>query len=80
MELKKEAFRIQQEVWNFTKKYIENIQDNQSDAYWDGIRDDASAIHDSTNAQPEYVRQFAQDMLLASITMLEKIYREEKRK
>lgn len=78
MELKKEAFRIQQEVWNFTKKYLERT-DNQSEEYWDGVRDDSNAIYSSTDGQPEYFRKMTSKMILGAIDLLEGIYREEKR-
>lgn len=78
MELKKEAFRIQQEIWNFTKKYLERT-DNQTDEYWDGVRDDSNAIYSSTDGQPEYFRKMTSKMILGAIDLLEGIYREEKR-
>ena len=78
MELKKEAFRIQQELWNFTKKYLERT-DNQSEEYWDGVRDDSNAIYSSTDGQPEYFRKMTSKMILGAIDLLEGIYREEKR-
>lgn len=78
MELKKEAFRIQQEVWNFTKKYL-NRTDNQTDEYWEGVRDDSNAIYSSTDGQPKYFREMTSKMILGAIDLLEGIYREEKR-
>lgn len=79
MELKKEAFRIQQEVWNFTKKYLERT-DNQTDEYWDGVRDDSNAIYSSTDGQSEYFRKMTSKMILGAIDLLEGIYREEHEK
>lgn len=79
MELKKEAFRIQQEVWNFTKKYLERT-DNQTDEYWDGVRDDSNALYSSTDGQPEYFREMTSKVILGAIDLLEGIYREEKHK
>lgn len=72
----KEAYRIITEVWKFTKKYLERT-DNQSEEYWDGVRDESNAIYDSTKDMPKYFREMTSKMILGSIDLLEGIYREE---
>lgn len=74
----KEAYRIITEIWKFTKKYLERT-DNQSEEYWDGVRDESNAIYSSTDGQPEYFREMTSKMILGAIDLLEGIYREEKR-
>lgn len=75
----KEAYRIITEVWKFTKKYLERT-DNQSEEYWDSVRDESNAIYDSTKDMPEYFREMTSKMILGAIDLLEGIYREEKAK
>lgn len=72
----KEAYRIITEVWKFTKKYLERT-DNQSEEYWDGVRDESNAIYSSTDGQPKYFREMTSKMILGAIDLLEGIYREE---
>ena len=76
-KLKKETFRIQQELWNFLKKYIDSASDNHTDAYWDAIRDDCTKIYNSTEDMPEYFREMTSKMIVAAADLLEGIYREE---
>ena len=73
-------YAIITDIWKLTKKYTETIEQNQNDNYWDGLRDEATAIYNATAIYPEYVREFASDMIMASINLLEKVYREEKDK
>lgn len=75
----KEAYRIITEVWKFTKKYLERT-DNQSEEYWDGVRDESNAIYSSTDGQPKYFREMTSKMILGAIDLLEGIYREENEK
>ena len=75
----KEAYRIITEIWKFTKKYLEQT-DNQSEEYWDGVRDESNAIYSSTDGQPKYFREMTSKMILGAIDLLEGIYREEKHK
>lgn len=75
----KETYKIITEVWKFTKKYLDDIQNNQTDKYWDGVRDDSNAIYSSTDGQPKYFREMTSKMILGAIDLLEGIYREEKR-
>lgn len=72
----KEAYRIITEIWKFTKKYLERT-DNQSEEYWDGVRDESNAIYSSTDGQPKYFREMTSKMILGAIDLLEGIYREE---
>lgn len=75
----KEAYKIITEVWKFTKKYLERT-DNQSEEYWDGVRDESNTIYSSTDGQPKYFREMTSKMILGAIDLLEGIYREEKHK
>lgn len=73
--MEKETYRIITEVWKFLKKYIPECK-SDSDAVWDGIRDDSNAIYDSTKEMPGYFREMTSKMILGAIDLLEGMYRE----
>lgn len=71
----KDVYKIITDLWQFTKKYLPLCK-SSSEEVWDGIRDDGNAIYKSTEGKPEYFREMTSKMIVAAITLLEGIYRE----
>lgn len=65
------------QIWKYLKKYIPLATSND-DSVWDGISDESSAIYNSTEGMPEYLREMTLKMILAAIELLDGIHKEGK--
>lgn len=75
----KTIYQIIKQTWLFLKLYIQNSQNDDKESYWDGVGETMSVIVNATEDQPEYVSQFAYDIVLAGDRLLQAMYREKRR-
>lgn len=64
-------FEMYRDVWNYHKKYIDGICDD--DEYWQNVGDESNAI-----AKKYGECKFIINLLLAEITEFERLYKEMK--
>lgn len=64
-------FEMYKDVWNFHKKYIDDVKDD--DEYWQVVVDESSEI-----AKKYGECKFIINLLLSEITEFERIYKEMK--
>lgn len=64
-------FEMYKDVWNFHKKYIDGVCDN--DEYWQNVVNESNAI-----AKKYRECRFIINLLLAEVTEFERLYKEMK--
>ena len=69
-----ETYKIINEVWKFIKKYILECS-RGSEEVWDDIAKESSAIFENTKGKPDYFRDMTLSMVLGATTLLEGLYR-----
>lgn len=62
-------FEMYRDVWNFHKKYIEDIC--ESDEYWQAVIDEANVL-----SKKYQERKFMRELLLNEIEEFERLYKE----
>ena len=69
----KDIYKAITDTWQFAKKYLTNIDKNESDEYWQKLMSDCDKIYEDANKQDEDLKIFIQDITKAVVQLLTRL-------
>lgn len=69
----KDIYKAITDTWQFAKKYLTNIDKNESDEYWQKLMSDCDKIYEDANKQDEDLKIFVQDITKAVVQLLTRL-------
>jgi RNAse (barnase) inhibitor barstar len=69
----KDIYKAITDTWQFAKKYLTNIDKNESDEYWQKLMRDCDKIYEDANKQDEDLKIFIQDITKAVVQLLTRL-------